>query len=83
MLSILLVSILVFGALWATVQLVGDLIHGSGLTDSASKLLEVGFVVWLLNIVSFPLLYWELDGGGAAARAIASRRIRTWPSRSS
>jgi hypothetical protein len=76
MLSILLVSILVFGALWATVQLVDDLIHGSELTNSASKLLEVGFVVWLLNIVSFALLYWELDGGGAAARA---HRIPTHP----
>ena len=76
MLSILLVSILVVGALWATVQLVGDLSHGSELTDSASKLLEVGFVVWLLNIVSFALLYWELDGGGAAARA---HRIPTHP----
>src|SRR4029453_3780202 len=26
-------------------------------------------VVWLSNNIAFALLYWELDGGGAAARA--------------
>ncbi len=41
-LSIGLVSVLVFGALWATAQLVDDLIHGGGVTNSASELLEAG-----------------------------------------
>ena len=35
-LSIVLVSVLVLGALWATVQLIGDLIHGGPETNSAS-----------------------------------------------
>jgi hypothetical protein len=68
MLSIALVVVLVFGALWATVQLIDDLIHGGATTNSASDLLEAGSVVWLSNIVAFALLYWELDGGGPAAR---------------
>jgi hypothetical protein len=68
-LSIVLVSVLVFGALWATAQLIDELIHGGSETNSASDLLEAGFVVWLSNIIAFALLYWELDGGGAAARA--------------
>jgi hypothetical protein len=68
-LSIALVSLLVFGAMWATLQLIDDLIHGGAETNSASDLLEAGFIVWASNNIAFALLYWELDGGGAAARA--------------
>ena len=67
--SIVLVSILVLGALWATVQLVDDLVNGGGVTNSASELLQAGTIVWVSNNIAFALLYWELDGGGAAARA--------------
>jgi hypothetical protein len=77
-LSIVLVSLLVLGALWATVVLIDELIHGGAETNSASDLLEAGSIVWLSNNIAFALLYWELDGGGAAARAPASdsRRLR-------
>jgi hypothetical protein len=68
-LSIVLVSVLVLGALWATVQLIGDLIIGGAVTNSASELLRAGAIVWVSNNIAFALLYWELDGGGAAARA--------------
>jgi uncharacterized membrane protein len=68
-LSIGLVAVLVLGALWSTVQLVDELIHGGPETDSASELLQSGAVVWLSTIIAFALLYWELDSGGAAARA--------------
>jgi hypothetical protein len=67
--SIVLVSVLVLGALWATLQLIGDLIHGGPETNSATDLLEAGTVVWVSNNIAFALLYLELDGGGAAARA--------------
>jgi uncharacterized membrane protein len=68
-LSIVLVAVLVFGALWATGQLIDDLIHGGAVTNSASELLQAGTIVWASNNIAFALLYWELDGGGAAARA--------------
>jgi hypothetical protein len=68
-LSIVLVSVLVFGALWSTAQLIEALIHGGAVTNSASELLEAGVVVWTLNIIAFALLFWELDAGGPAARA--------------
>jgi hypothetical protein len=68
-LSIVLVSVLVLGALWSTVLLIDDLIHGGVETNSASDLLEAGSIVWVSNNIAFALLYWELDGGGAAARA--------------
>ncbi len=66
--SIVLVSVLVLGALWSTAQLIDDLVHGGAATNSAEDLLEAGSTVWASTIIAFALLYWELDGGGAAAR---------------
>jgi hypothetical protein len=63
------VSVLVLASMWATVLLIDDLIHGGPETNSAGDLLEAGSVVWVSNNIAFALLYWELDGGGAAARA--------------
>src|SRR5436190_21569027 len=68
-LSIGLVSVLVFSSLWATVELISDLIQGGPETSSAGDVLAAGTVVWVSNNIAFALLYWELDGGGAAARA--------------
>jgi hypothetical protein len=68
-LGIGLVSVLVLSALWATVLLISHLINGGKETGSADALLEAGSTVWTSNIIAFALLYWELDGGGSAARA--------------
>jgi hypothetical protein len=72
-LSIALVSILALSALVATARLVNVLITGGQQTNSASDLLEAGSIVWVSNILAFALLYWELDSGGAAARAHHTR----------
>lgn len=76
-LSLGLISVLVFGALWATILLTSHLINGGKETDSAGALLAAGSTVWASNIIAFALLYWELDGGGASERAHrrASRRV--------
>jgi len=68
-LSIVLVAVLVLGALWSTIVLIDHLIVGGSETESAADLLQSGAVVWISNNIAFALLYWELDGGGAAARA--------------
>jgi hypothetical protein len=66
--AIALVIVLVAAALWATVLLVYDLIKGTGVTQSASKLLASGGLVWLGNNLSFALPYWLIDSGGPIAR---------------
>ena len=68
-LSIGLVCALVVSALWATTALISDLIGGGPETNSAGDLLRAGAAVWVSNNIAFALLYWELDRGGAAARA--------------
>jgi uncharacterized membrane protein len=68
-LSIALVAVLVFDSLWTTALLIDALLHGGQETNSASALLSAGAIVWASNNIAFALLYWELDSGGAAARA--------------
>ncbi|MGW1881495.1 hypothetical protein [Streptomyces sp. NPDC001970] len=67
--SIALVGVLALSAIWSTVRLVDDLIHGGAETNSATGLLQAGGVVWGSTVLAFALLYFELDSGGAAARA--------------
>jgi hypothetical protein len=66
--AVTLVVVLVAAALWATVLLVYDLIHGSGVTNSPTELLASGGLVWLGNNLSFAMLYWLIDSGGPIAR---------------
>jgi uncharacterized membrane protein len=68
-LSIALVAVLVLGALSSTVLLIDTLVHGGPETNSAGALLSAGTTVWVSTTLAFALLYWELDSGGAAARA--------------
>jgi len=68
-LSISLVTVLGVSAIWSTARLVEDLTHGGPDTGSASALLQTGASVWASTVVAFALLYFELDGGGPAARA--------------
>jgi hypothetical protein len=74
-LSICVVGILVVDALLATGLLISVLIQGGQATNSAGELLRAGTCVWASNVIAFALLYWELDAGGAAARAHGMPRI--------
>jgi uncharacterized membrane protein len=67
--SIAIVGIVLVDTLAATVRLVDVLIHGGHATNSADQLLAAGALVWGCNVIAFALLYWLIDGGGAAVRA--------------
>jgi hypothetical protein len=67
--AVALATLMVAAALWATVRLVDDLIHGSAVTNDPARLLAAGALVWLGNNLSFSLLYWLLDSGGPIMRA--------------
>jgi hypothetical protein len=67
-LSISLTGLLAAVAMVSTIVLIGDLVRGSKVTESAPSLLASGALVWLGNAVIFGLLYWELDSGGPLAR---------------
>jgi uncharacterized membrane protein len=64
-----LIVVFIVGAVTMTALLVRDLIHGAPALNEAGPLLATGSLVWINNNITFSLLYWELDGGGPAARA--------------
>jgi uncharacterized membrane protein len=47
------------------ISIVGDLIGGA--TDGPA-VLGTAFGVWITNVITFALVYWELDRGGPVAR---------------
>jgi hypothetical protein len=53
----------------AAVRLVAGIIDGAKFSNDANILLASGGAIWLANVLAFGLWYWDLDRGGAAARA--------------
>jgi hypothetical protein len=53
----------------AAVRLVAAIVGAAPFTNDANVLLASGGVIWLINVIAFGLWYWDLDRGGAAARA--------------
>jgi len=53
----------------SSVKLVMSIIYSEPFTQTARVLLACGGIIWLTNVIAFGLWYWDLDRGGAAARA--------------
>jgi uncharacterized membrane protein len=56
----------------SSVRLVYAIIKTEPFTNDANILLVSGGIIWLTNVIAFGLWYWDLDRGGAAARALGS-----------
>src|SRR5580693_9369419 len=55
---------------YAAARLIDDIITNNKLfANNATGLLATGGVIWATNVIAFGLWYWDLDRGGAAARA--------------
>lgn len=63
-----LIAIASLGNVWSLWWLVHDIVSGTGV-ETAGQLLATGGDVWLINMLTFAVWYWELDRGGAVARA--------------
>jgi uncharacterized membrane protein len=57
----------------SSIQLVAGIYNQEAYTNNAHLLLTSGAVIWLTNAIAFGLWYWDLDRGGAAARATGSK----------
>ena len=53
----------------SAIRLVVGIINTTPFTNNAKTLLASGGAIWLTNVIAFALWYWDLDRGGAAARA--------------
>jgi hypothetical protein len=56
----------------AAVRLVAGIVDVAQFSTDANVLLASGGAIWLSNVIAFGLWYWDLDRGGAAARARGS-----------
>jgi hypothetical protein len=64
------IAVITLANLLAAVRLVAAILTNNNLlADNAAGLLAIGGVIWATNVIAFGLWYWDLDRGGAAARA--------------
>lgn len=60
------------GNAWSIGQLVVDIVTGRGV-GGAAALLASGGAVWLINVLTFGVWFWEFDRGGPLQRALGTR----------
>ena len=70
----MLLGLLVASDALAVGVLLAALAGSSAASLSSGELLAHGAVVWLTNIITFGLLFWQLDEGGPRLRAERERR---------
>ncbi|MCX5214997.1 hypothetical protein OG689_38030 [Kitasatospora sp. NBC_00240] len=65
-----MIAFMTVANLFAAARLVDDILTNNKLfADNAIGLLATGGVVWATIVITFGLWFWDLDRGGAAARA--------------
>jgi hypothetical protein len=65
----ILIAVITLANAASAVKLLADIIDTRAFTNDAKTLLAAGGAIWLTNVITFALWYWDLDRGGAAARA--------------
>ena len=70
--AIALTAVLSFANAWAAFRLIRGLVTGVEKAP-AERLLFIGAVLWMTNVISFGIWYWQLDRGGPVARSLNER----------
>ena len=71
--TLVLIALLTVGTLGSLVVLALDVVDTSYSNIGATALLGRGAALWVTNVVVFSLWFWEVDRGGPAERAAASK----------
>jgi hypothetical protein len=72
--AVILLALLVLGNLLAVALVLGSLVSG-GAQMTGLQLLATAAVVIFVNVITFALVFWEVDCDGPVARAMADRRV--------
>jgi hypothetical protein len=64
-----LIGIISFANAASAIRLVIAIFNTAPFTQNPRVLIISGAIIWLTNVIAFGLWYWDLDRGGAAARA--------------
>lgn len=73
--TLLFCVFLEFGTLTSLANLVSAMVRRPG-DITGTQLLSSSIAVWLMNVLAFSLLYWQIDRGGPAGRA---DNASVWP----
>ncbi|WP_433365657.1 hypothetical protein ACQPZX_36255 [Actinoplanes sp. CA-142083] len=68
MVALGLIAVASLGTAWSVAMLIRDITTGYD-TGSAAQLLATGAGIYLMNVLTFAVWFWELDRGGPVARA--------------
>lgn len=71
MLALGLIGVASLGTVWSVAMLIRDIVTGYE-TGSAAQLLGAGAGIYLMNVLTFAVWFWELDRGGPVARALGT-----------
>jgi uncharacterized membrane protein len=66
-----LITVASVGNAWSVAWLVADIVLGRN-EGTAGALLATGGNVWLINVLTFAVWYWEFDRGGPLERALGT-----------
>jgi hypothetical protein len=70
MLTGIVIAFITVANLFSAARLIADILTSSKIfANNPIGLLATGGVIWATNVITFGLWYWDLDRGGAAARA--------------
>jgi len=66
----IVIAFITVANLFSAARLVADILTSNKIfANNPIGLLATGGVIWATNVIAFGLWYWDLDRGGAAARA--------------
>jgi hypothetical protein len=71
MVALGLIAVASLGTVWSVAMLIRDIVTGYD-TGNAAQLLGTGAGIYLMNILTFAVWFWELDRGGPVARSRGS-----------
>jgi hypothetical protein len=66
-----LIAVVGIGTAWSVIMLVRDIVTGYDV-GSAGQLLGAGSGIYVMNVLTFAVLFWEMDRGGPIARGLGT-----------
>nr|WP_296076064.1 hypothetical protein [uncultured Actinoplanes sp.] len=70
-LALSLTAVTSLGTAWSVIMLIRDILTGYD-TGNAAQLLGAGSGIYAMNVLTFAVLFWELDRGGPIARGLGT-----------
>jgi len=70
-LALSLIGIASLGTAWSVITLIRDIVTGYDV-GNAAQLLGAGSGIYVLNVLTFAVLFWELDRGGPIERGLGT-----------